>query len=66
MCRYATRKNGLEYDDLPYALVGKVLDEQLTDAMQRHSVFHGYFLKYGGAYLDTYCEGGNGEFGKLS
>ena len=29
MCRYATRKNGLEYDDLPYALIGKKLAELL-------------------------------------
>ena len=73
MCRYATRANGLDYDDLPYALIGKKLAELLGgksrgkkkhDVMQKHSNFQGCFLEKGGNFLDHYCKADNNLRGK--
>ena len=62
MCRHITR-SGLDLDDVPYALVGKRLEEKLIKASMKHSVFHGYFLENGGSFLNQYCEGRSGVFG---
>ena len=66
MCRYATRKNGLDYDGLPYALIGRKLKEALVgkkiggketnEVMKKHSNFQGCFLAKGGNYLDHYIK----------
>ena len=66
MCRYATRANGFDYDDLPYALIGKKLAEILlvkiskqknkVEFFQTHSNFQGCFLEKGGNFLDHYCK----------
>ena len=70
----------MEYDDLPYALIGPKLAQALTgkkiggketlDVMKKHSNFQGCFLAKGGNCLDHYCQAnpklkGNNEINKL-
>ncbi len=59
MCRYATRKNGLNYDDLPYALIGQKLADTLLGkhALANFSNFQGPYVRKGGNYIANNCEG---------
>ncbi len=65
MCRYATRKNGREYDDLPYALVGRKLVKTLAgrdlEVMRKIYNFQGCYVQIGGIHLDHHCQERDGE-----